>query len=173
MFDQTSQVFVHFQFTLIHGPSIPGSYALLLFYSIELYFYHQTHPRLGVVSTSTQPLYSFRSCFCTLLQQHIGHLLTWGVHLSMSYLFAFSYFSWSSKGKNPEVACHSLLQWTTFCRTFFTMTHPSQVVPHSLAHSFTELCKVVVHVIVCLVFRDCGFHSICLLMDEDNRLVQV
>ena len=31
MFDQTSQVFVHFQFTLIHGPSIPGSYALLFF----------------------------------------------------------------------------------------------------------------------------------------------
>ena len=34
------------------------------------------------------------SYFFTLLQQHIGHLLTWVVHLSVSYLFAFSYCSW-------------------------------------------------------------------------------
>ena len=29
-------------------------------------------------------------------------LLTWGVHLSVSYLFAFSYCSWGSQGKNSE-----------------------------------------------------------------------
>ena len=29
--------------------------------------------------------------------------------------FAFSYCSWISQGKNPEVVCHSLLQRTTFC----------------------------------------------------------
>ena len=39
-----------------------------------------------------------------------------GVHLSVSYLFAFSYCSWGSQGKNTEVVCHSLLQWTTFCQ---------------------------------------------------------
>ena len=39
---------------------------------------------------------------------------TCGVHLSVSYLFAFSYCSWGSQGKNTEVACHSLLQWITF-----------------------------------------------------------
>ena len=33
------------------------------------------------------------------------------------YLFAFSYCSWDSQGKNTEVVCHSLLQWTTFCQT--------------------------------------------------------
>ena len=32
---------------------------------------------------------------------------TWGVHLSVSYLFAFSYCSWGSQGKNTEVVCHS------------------------------------------------------------------
>ena len=37
--------------------------------------------------------------------------------LSVSYHFAFSYFSWRSQGKNTEVVCHSLLQWTTFCQT--------------------------------------------------------
>ena len=34
----------------------------------------------------------------------------------MSYLFAFSYYSWCSQGKSTEVSCHSLLQWTTFCQ---------------------------------------------------------
>ena len=45
------------------------------------------------------------------------HLLTWVVRLSVSYLFAFSFCSWDSQGKNPEPTCHSLLQRTTFCRT--------------------------------------------------------
>ena len=61
-------------------------------------------------------LHSFWSYFSTDLQLHIGHLTTWGVHLSVSYLFAFSYCSWGSQVKNTEVVCHSLLQWTTFCQ---------------------------------------------------------
>ena len=32
-----------------------------------------------------------------------------------SYLFAFSYSSWCSQGKNIAVACYSFLLWTTFC----------------------------------------------------------
>ena len=40
--------------------------------------------------------------------------MTWGVPLLESYHFAFSYCSWGSQGKNTEVACHPLLQWTTF-----------------------------------------------------------
>ena len=42
--------------------------------------------------------------------------MTWGVPLSVSYHFGFSYCSWGSQGKNTEVACHSLLWWTTFCQ---------------------------------------------------------
>ena len=30
--------------------------------------------------------------------------------------FAFSYCSWGSQGKNTEVVCHSLLQWTMLCQ---------------------------------------------------------
>ena len=30
--------------------------------------------------------------------------------------FCLSYCSWGSQGKNTEVVCHSLLQWTTSCR---------------------------------------------------------
>ena len=55
-------------------------------------------------------LRSFWSYFSTDLQWHIGHLPTWGVPLSVSYHFAFSYCSWGFQGKNTEVVCHSLLQ---------------------------------------------------------------
>ena len=43
-------------------------------------------------------------------------MMTWGVHLSVFYLFAISYCSWGSQGQNTEVVCHSLFQWTTFCQ---------------------------------------------------------
>ena len=32
----------------------------------------------------------------------------WGVPLSVSYHFAFSYCSWGSQGKNTELVCHLL-----------------------------------------------------------------
>ena len=38
--------------------------------------------------------------------------MAWGVPLLVSYHFAFSYYSCGSQGKNTEVSCHSLLQWT-------------------------------------------------------------
>ena len=46
-----------------------------------------------------------------------------------------------------------------------TMTHPSWVALHGMAHSFIELDKAVVHVISLIVFCDCGFHSVCPMMD--------
>ena len=45
--------------------------------------------------------------------------MTWGVPLLVSYHFAFSYCSWGSQGKNTEVVCHSLLQWTTLIRAVY------------------------------------------------------
>ena len=35
--------------------------------------------------------------------------------LGGSKITSFSFCSWGSQGKNTEVVCHSLLQWTTFC----------------------------------------------------------
>ena len=51
------------------------------------------------------------------------HQPTWGIHLSVSYLFVFSYCSWGPQSKNTEVVCHSLLQWTTFCMYMYVYTH--------------------------------------------------
>ena len=59
---------------------------------------------------------------------------------------------WGSQGRNTEVVCHSLLQWTTFFSDFSTMTRLSWVALHGMAHSFIELDKAVVHVISLVSF---------------------
>ena len=56
---------------------------------------------------------------------------------------AFSYCSWGSQGKNTEVVCHSLFQWTTFCR--ISPPWPARLGwPHRACLSFIELDKAVV-----------------------------
>ena len=105
----------HFQFALIHGPNIPGSY-------VYCFLQHRTLlPSPVTPTTGCCICFGSISSFFLELFPHwfpVAYwtpLPTWGVHLSVSYLFAFSYGLSGSKGKNTEVFCHSLLQWTTFC----------------------------------------------------------
>ena len=65
-------------------------------YSIRLDFHHQSHPQLGAVFALAPSLHFLWSSFSTDLQYDIGHLLSWGI------LFAFSYCSWGSQGKNTK-----------------------------------------------------------------------
>ena len=68
----------------------------------------------------------------------------------------FSYCSWGSQGKNTEVVCHSLLQWTTFCQT--SPHDPPPWVALQAWLGFTELDKAVVLVwLDWLVFCEYGF----------------
>ena len=39
-------------------------------------------------------------------------------------------------------------------------------------HRFIEFDKAMVHVISLVCFCDCGFHSVCPLMDKDKRLME-
>ena len=81
--------------------------------------------------------------------------MTWGVPLSVSYHVGFSCCSWGSQGKNTDVICHSLLQWTTFCQT----SPPWPVClgwPHMAWLRFIELEKTVVHVIRFASYLGCG-----------------
>ena len=48
-----------------------------------------------------------------------------------------------------------------------TMTCPSWVALHSMAHSFIELDKAVVHVIILVSFLWLWFSSVCPLMEKD------
>ena len=85
----------------------------------------------------------------------------------VSYHFAFSYCSWGSQGKNPEVVCHSLLQWTTFCQT--SPPWPVRLGrPHTAWLSVTELDKAVVRVIRLARFLWLWFQSVCPLMPSRN-----
>ena len=52
-----------------------------------------------------------------------------------------------------------------------TMTCLSWVALHSMAHSFFELDKAMIHVISLVSFLSLWF-SFCLLMDEDKRLME-
>ena len=54
----------------------------------------------------------------------------------------------------------------------FTMTHPSWVALHNLAHSFIELDKAVIQVISLVPFCNCGFHYVFPLINKDKRLVE-
>ena len=82
---------------------------------------------------------------------------------SVSYHFAFSYCSWGSQSKNTEVACHSLLQWTTFCQNSLPW-------PVRLGWPYTAWLIVSSD---WLDFCDCGFQSVCLLMEKDKKLMEV
>ena len=94
-------------------------------------------------------------------------ILTWGVHHSLSYLFAFSYCSWGSQGKNTEVVCHSLLQWTTFCQN--SPQWPVRLGwPYTAWLSFIELDKAVVRVIRLAIFLWLWFECVCPLMPSHN-----
>ena len=53
-----------------------------------------------------------------------------------------------------------------------TMTRPSWVALHGMAHSFIELDVALVHVSDWLVFCDCGFQPVCPLMEKDKRLME-
>ena len=65
-----------------------------------------------------------------------------------------------SQGKNTEVVCHSLLQWTTLCQTSPPWpAHPGW--PHTAWLSFLELDKAVVRVIRLASFLWLWFQSVC------------
>ena len=79
---------------------------------------------------------------------------------SFSVLFAFSYCSWGSQGKNTEVVCHSLLQWTWYCQN--SPPWPVCLGWPYIAWLIVSLSYTRVWSIwsVWLVFCDCGFHSV-------------
>ena len=96
----------------------------------------------GSVPSSFLELFLHWSPVAYWAPTHLGG----GVHLSLSYLFAFSYCSWGSHGKNTEVVCHSFLQWPTFCQN--SPPWPDHLGCLYMAWlSFIELDKAVVHVI--------------------------
>ena len=139
--------FDHFQFALIHGPNIPGSYAILLFTASEL-------------ASITSHIHNWVYCFCfgcvssffLELFLHWSPVAYWApTNLGSSSFRVLSYclvilfvgFSrqeyWSSLPFSSPVD-HILSELST-------MTHLSWVALCGIDHRFTELDKAVIHVI--------------------------
>ena len=108
-------LFDHFQFTLIHGCNIPGSYAILLFTISDL---------TSITSHSHNwVLFCFGSVSSFFLELflHWSPLTYWAPTNLGRSSFIVLYFclfiiSWGSQSKNTEVVCHSLLYRTMFCQ---------------------------------------------------------
>ena len=92
-------LFDHFQFILFHWHNIPDSHAILFlttsdFTSITSHIHSwllfSLWLCLFILFAAVSPL------FCNSI---LGTYRRGGVHLSVSYLFAFSYYSWDSQAK--------------------------------------------------------------------------
>ena len=75
----------------------------------------------GIFQARISSHFDSASSFFIELFLHSSPVAYWtptnlGAYLPVSYIFAFLDCSWGSWGKNNEVVCHSILQWTTFCQ---------------------------------------------------------
>ena len=101
--------------TELNGPNIPGSYAILLFTasdfaSITSHIHNGCCFFFGSVSSFFLELFIHWSHSILGTYRPGEFIFQWPIFL------AFSYCSWGSYGKNTEMVCHSLLQWTMFCQ---------------------------------------------------------
>ena len=86
MFTLCHLLFDHFQFALIHGPNVPGSYAILLFTASDLASI-ANHIHNWVLFLLWLHPFILSGVISPLLSNSVGHLLTWGVPLSVSQPF--------------------------------------------------------------------------------------
>ena len=121
---------------------------------------HQTL-RLSPVTSTTGCCFCFGSISSFFLELflHWSPVAYWAPTNLGSFSFSilsFCLFTLFMGGKNNEVVCHSLLQWTTFCQT--SPPWPDRLGwPHTAWLSVTELDTAVVLWSDWLVFCDYGF----------------
>ena len=159
-------LFDHFQFVLIHGPNIPGFYAILL-------LQHCTVLPSPVTSTAG---YCF--CFCSIPSFFLKLFLHWSPVaywaptdlgsssfsiLSFCLFILFLGFSrqeyWSGL-PFPSPVGHVLSELSTMiCLPWVAL--------HDMTHSFIELEKALVHVISLVSFLWLWF-SVCLPSDGEG-----
>ena len=135
-----------------------------LTFQVPMQYCSLQHWILLVLSVTSTTGYCF--CFCSILSFFLELFLHWSpvaYWAPTDLSFCLSYCSWNSQGKNTEVVCHCLLQWTTFCQT--SPPWPIHLGwPHAAWLSFIELDKAVVYVIILASCLWLWFPSVCPLM---------
>ena len=159
-----------FQFALIHGPNIPDSYVKLLFTALELTSIN-SHIHswvlfllwicLFILSGVISPLISNSILACTDLGSFSFSVLCFCLFI---LFMGFSRQEYWSGLPFPSPVDHVFSEVST-------MTCPSWVALHGMAHSFikTRLWSMWSN---WLFFCDCGFQSVCPLMEKDKRLME-
>ena len=155
---------ISFQFTLTHGPNIPGSYAILFFTASDFTFI-TSHIHNWVLLLLWLHLFILSLVISPLFSSSI---LSWPTNSGSSFFSVLSFYPfilfmglsrqeyWSGL-PFPSPVDHILSEHST-------MTCPSLVGLHGIAHGFTELDKAVVHVLSLISFLWLWF-SFCLPSD--------
>ena len=160
-------LFDHFQFTLIHGPNIPDSYATLLFTALEF---------TSIMSdVHNWALFLLWLCLFILfgVVSPLFSSSILGNYQPGDFIFQCPIFlpfhTVHGVLKARILVCHSLLQWTKFCKNYpaWSILGPSWGALHSMAHSFIELDKAVAHVIRLVSFPWLWF-SFCVSSDGEG-----
>ena len=99
----------HVQFTLIHGPNIPGSYVILFFTSMTECHFCFDPASSFFLEVLVIAFYSSQVAYWT--PSHLG-----GSCSSVISFFPFILFMGFSWQKKTLVVCLSFFQWTTFCQ---------------------------------------------------------
>ena len=157
--------FDHFQFALIHGPNIPGSYGILLFTALEF-------------TSITSHIYNLKLLFLWLclfiLSGIISSLISSGIlgtyqpgEFIVHCLIILPFHTVHGVLKGRILKWFAIPLVDHVLSEFSSMTCPSWVAPHGMADSFTELDKAVVHVIRLASFLRLWF-SVCLPSDGEG-----
>ena len=151
MFTLAISCVTHFQFTLIHGPNTPGSYAILLFTASD-FTSITSHIHNWVLFLVWLHLFILSGVVSPLISSNIlgtTHLESSSFIVLCFYLFilfvGFSRQEYLSGLPFPSLVYHILSELSS-------MTCPSWLALHGMAHSFIELDKAVVHVITWVSF---------------------
>ena len=164
-------LFDHLQFTLIQGPNIPGSYAILFSQHRTLLSPPDTSTtghcfHFGMASSFLLELFLCSSAVAYLVPTSLRGSSFSVISFCLFILFmGFSRQEYLSGLPFASPVDHILSELST-------MTHLSWMALHSMAHSFIELDKTVTQVISLDSFLWLWFHSVCPLMVESKRLVE-
>ena len=157
--------FDHFQFALIHGPDIPGSYAILLFTASD-FTSITSHIHIWVLFLLWLHLFILSGIFLHWSPVAYWALTNLGSSFNVrSFCLFIVFMGFSRQEYWSGLPFPSPLDYVL--SELSIITRLSWVALHGMAHSFTELDKAVVHVIRLVNFLWLWF-SVCLPSDGEG-----
>ena len=146
MFTFFHLLFDHFQFALIHGPNIPGSYAILLFTTLD-FTSITSHIHNWVLFLFWLHPFFLSGVSSPLISSSILGTYQPGEFIFQCLIFCFFMLFLGFLRQKYWSCLPSLSPVDHILSELSTMSSLSWVALHCMTNSFIELDKVVVHVI--------------------------